>query len=401
MLVSGYQQGVSARPGSLSPLGTGLLLLLLLLLLLMSCPPPAAPCPLPCDCSTPPETVKCVNRELATVPSGIPGGVRSLVISGNRIARLPGPGPLGGSPLGQLVNLSLRANRIAAVGAGAFASLPRLQRLDLSENRLVSVSPAAFGSAPCPLRELNLSRALGEPSALEQVAALLASARLPELRSLQLSGNRLSSLPPGAFSGLGSLRHLGLADNSLSALGGDAPGAGGGGGSLLQLPPQLETLDLRRNALRALANGTVSELRRRHPDLRLRLAGNPLACDCRLEPLLAWLRHGRPGDAESLVCASPESLRERPVLQLRAAELHCPLQGDMESVLQTSYVFLGIVLALIGVIFMFVLYLNRKGIKKWLYNVRDACRDHMEGYHYRYEINSDPRLTNLSSNSEA
>ncbi|KFM09829.1 Trophoblast glycoprotein, partial [Struthio camelus australis] len=53
-----------------------------------------------------------------------------------------------------------------------------------------------------------------------------------------------------------------------------------------------------------------------------------------------------------------------------------------------------------GAIFLLVLYLNRKGIKKWMHNIRDACRDHMEGYHYRYEINADPRLTNLSSNSD-
>ncbi|KAG1936149.1 trophoblast glycoprotein [Pimephales promelas] len=72
----------------------------------------------------------------------------------------------------------------------------------------------------------------------------------------------------------------------------------------------------------------------------------------------------------------------------------------MDRALEPSYVFLGMVLALIGVIFLLVLYLNRKGIKKWIYNIRDACRDHMEGYHYRYEINSDPRLANLSLNSD-
>ncbi|XP_048453478.1 trophoblast glycoprotein b [Rhincodon typus] len=387
MSVSGYQGG-SARPGSLSPLGLGIKLSLVLLSYLQ----PAAPsvrCPLPCDCSEAPETVKCVNGELSGVPSGIPDGVRTLLITGNDI-----PSLTSGAfepALVQLVNLSLRANRIGELGGGVFASLPRLRQLDLSDNRLLSLSPAAFGSAPAPLRELNLSRALGDPSAAEQVAALLRTAQLPELRSLQLTDNRLSYLPAGAFSGLASLRHLELADNSLSELGEDAFGS-----------LQLETLDLRSNALRTLTNSTVTELRR-HPFLRLRLAGNPFACDCHLEPLLAWLQLSRPGlvDTEGLVCASPESLTDRPLLQLRPAELKCPVQGDMESVLQTSYVFLGIVLALIGVIFMFVLYLNRKGIKKWLYNVRDACRDHMEGYHYRYEINSDPRLTNLSSNSEA
>ncbi|KYO37799.1 hypothetical protein Y1Q_0011136 [Alligator mississippiensis] len=38
-----------------------------------------------------------------------------------------------------------------------------------------------------------------------------------------------------------------------------------------------------------------------------------------------------------------------------------------------------------------VLYLNRRGIKRWLRNLREACRDQMEGYHYRYEQDAEPR----------
>ncbi|KFW70595.1 Trophoblast glycoprotein, partial [Pygoscelis adeliae] len=35
--------------------------------------------------------------------------------------------------------------------------------------------------------------------------------------------------------------------------------------------------------------------------------------------------------------------------------------------------------------------LTRRGIKLWLHNLREACRDQMEGYHYRYEQDADPR----------
>uniref|UniRef100_A0A8C4VCG8 Trophoblast glycoprotein n=1 Tax=Gopherus evgoodei TaxID=1825980 RepID=A0A8C4VCG8_9SAUR len=104
----------------------------------------------------------------------------------------------------------------------------------------------------------------------------------PYARLLFLTGNRLASLPPGAF--------LSLA--------------------------QLQSLDLSHNSLKCLKNATIAQL------------------------------------------------RSRPVL--RRVSL------DIQSQLQTSYVFLGIVLALIGAIFLLVLYLNRKGIKKWMYNIRDA-----------------------------
>uniref|UniRef100_A0A8C0HAQ4 Trophoblast glycoprotein n=1 Tax=Chelonoidis abingdonii TaxID=106734 RepID=A0A8C0HAQ4_CHEAB len=121
------------------------------------------------------------------------------------------------------------------------------------------------------------------------------------------------------------------------------------GNRLSSLPPcaflslaQLQSLDLSHNSLKCLKNATITQL------------------------------------------------RSRPALR----------RINIQSQLQTSYVFLGIVLALIGAIFLLVLYLNRKGIKKWMYNIRDACRDHMEGYHYRYEVNADPRLTNLSSSSD-
>ncbi|KAL2306700.1 LOW QUALITY PROTEIN: hypothetical protein Nmel_004632, partial [Mimus melanotis] len=117
--------------------------------------------------------------------------------------------------------------------------------------------------------------------------------------------------------------------------------------------------------------------------------------------LVAWLKESDQVEGkEALTCASPDKMLGKALLKINGSDLNCSVPTDLPSQLQTSYVFLGIVLALIGAIFLLVLYLNRKGIKKWMHNIRDACRDHMEGYHYRYEINADPRLTNLSSNSD-
>ncbi|XP_051880657.1 trophoblast glycoprotein b [Pristis pectinata] len=363
-------------------------LALLLLLSGSACVGSSAPCPRFCECSEPAKTVKCVNRELSGIPSGIPANVENLFITGNGISTL-GAGAFGQS-LEQLVTLNLSGNKIEAIEALAFASMPRLGRLDLSNNRISALHPEAFGGGgrAHSLRELNLSRALYNGSIVEQVSDLLQNGTLANLVRLELSDNDLFYVPDHTFSRLTNLKQLELRNNSIVTF----------RDTFQDL--NLQMLDLRSNALKTVGNGTLAELNSQ-PQLRVDLRDNPFVCDCGIKEFLGWLQStDKVVEKDSLLCASPESMENKPILQARYSDLECSYQGDMESVLQTSYVFLGIVLALIGVIFMFVLYLNRRGIKKWLNNVRDACRDHMEGYHYRYEINSDPRLTNLSSNSD-
>ncbi|XP_065587221.1 trophoblast glycoprotein [Cyrtonyx montezumae] len=222
-------------------------------------------------------------------------------------------------------------------------------------------------------------------------AGALSAPRLAELGTLNLSGNHLRAVEAGALAALPALRHLDLSNNSLVGLRNVS----------FQGLVRLQSLNLSDNSLGVLRNGTLAQWRGL-PALRsISLGRNTWVCDCAIEDMVAWLKESDQVEGkEALSCAFPEKLAGRALLKLNASELNCSTPVDMPSQLQTSYVFLGIVLALIGAIFLLVLYLNRKGIKKWMHNIRDACRDHMEGYHYRYEINADPRLTNLSSNSD-
>ena len=358
-------------------------------------------CPPACECSEAARTVKCVNRNLTEVPADLPPYVRNLFLTGNQLAVLPAGAFARRPPLAELAALNLSGSHLEEVRAGAFEHLPSLRQLDLSHNPLADLSPFAFSggnasvAAPSPLVELLLNRIV-PPAAERQnrsfegavAAALRAGHALRGLRRLELVSNHLLYLPRNVLAQLPGLRHLDLRNNSLVSL---------TYVSFRNLT-HLESLHLENNALKVLHNGTLAELQSL-PHVRVFLDDNPWVCDCHMADMVAWLKETEVVQGKArLTCAFPEKMRNRVLLELDSSDLEC--DPILPPSLQTSYVFLGIVLALIGAIFLLVLYLNRKGIKKWMHNIRDACRDHMEGYHYRYEINADPRLTNLSSNSD-
>lgn len=358
-------------------------------------------CPPPCECSEAARTVKCVNRNLTEVPADLPPYVRNLFLTGDQLAVLPTGAFARRPPLAELAALNLSSSRLKEVHAGAFEQLPSLRQLDLSHNPLDDLSPFAFSgsnasaSAPSPLVELILNHILPpefdrENRSFESMvaAALRAGQALRGLRRLELTSNHLLYLPRDVLAQMPDLRHLDLRNNSLVSL---------TYVSFRNLT-HLESLHLEDNTLKVLHNSTLAELQGL-PQVRVFLDNNPWVCDCHMVDMVAWLKETEVVQGKArLTCAFPEKMRNRVLLELNSSDLDCdPIPPPS---LQTSYVFLGIVLALIGAIFLLVLYLNRKGIKKWMHNIRDACRDHMEGYHYRYEINADPRLTNLSSNSD-
>ncbi|XP_039708937.1 trophoblast glycoprotein [Pteropus medius] len=364
-------------------------------------PPLPGQCPPPCECSEAARTVKCVNRNLTEVPADLPPYVRNLFLTGDQLAVLPAGAFARRPPLDELAALNLSGSRLKEVHAGAFEQLPSLRQLDLSHNPLDDLSPFAFSgrnasaSAPSPLVELFLNHILPPEFDRENrsfegmvAAALRAGQALRGLHRLELTSNHLLYLPRDVLPQMPDLRHLDLRNNSLVSL---------TYVSFRNLT-HLESLHLEDNSLKVLHNGTLAELQGL-PQVRVFLDNNPWVCDCHMVDMVAWLKETEVVQGKArLTCAFPEKMRNRVLLELNSSDLDC--DPILPPSLQTSYVFLGIVLALIGAIFLLVLYLNRKGIKKWMHNIRDACRDHMEGYHYRYEINADPRLTNLSSNSD-
>lgn len=352
------------------------------LLVILAVALPCLSCPDRCVCSS--QTVKCQKQDLDSIPHSIPSNTKILFVTGNSIPSIGADSfP---SPLEQLTDLYLSGNEIQFVDSEVFDNLPNLARLDLSNNDIQEFSGRAFPHSNT-LQLLNLSRCFHNYSQTNGILNNLLNGTLVHLTVLDLSNNDILIPPDNMSTTLPSLVTLNLQNASLISL----------PNGTLKLP-LLRDLDLQDNRLKNLPGAVLSEFSLA-PALRIQLSGNPWRCDCFIEDMVVWLKNStQVVDAQNLTCADPGALRRQALLHVQQTRLKCV--GDMEGVLETSYVFLGLVLALIGVIFLLVLYLNRKGIKRWMYNIRDACRDHMEGYHYRYEINSDPRLANLSINSD-
>ena len=156
--------------------------------------------------------------------------------------------------------LVLKFNEFTKVDA-SLAFYPALTLLDLSSNRLSSL-PAKVFQAQAKLRVLRLSEN-SLPSLLPQTFA-----GLHRLTHLSLHGNQLERLEVGVINDLGHLTNLDLSNNQLKEL---------GEGSL---PPSLETLELNSNRLSSLPEG-LSEL----PNLTHLSLANNLLVKISLPPL--------------------------------------------------------------------------------------------------------------------
>ncbi|KAK5862535.1 hypothetical protein PBY51_017920 [Eleginops maclovinus] len=296
-------------------------------------------------------------------------------------------------PFGYLENVSnilLSNNRITEIASHSFSALSNLRFLDLSENHLSLIHPEALSIPGSPLQELNLSNSLHNFTAMTDLTTALRWGGLGGLLRLDLSGNHLALLPPGMFSHLPNLQHLFLTNNSLKAIySGTFSGMN-----------HLEVLDLAHNAFMTVSTDALQELEKLG-NIRILLGDNPYTCSCEISHFVAWLNESKAKvDVDAVRCASPLGLSDSRLQGLGIRALGCvvPVQAEADNLtLQTSYVLLGLVLGLVGMVFLFVLYLNRKGMKTWIFEMRDACRDVLEGYHYRFELDSDPRLGQISN----
>uniref|UniRef100_A0A8D0FP43 Trophoblast glycoprotein n=1 Tax=Strix occidentalis caurina TaxID=311401 RepID=A0A8D0FP43_STROC len=301
--------------------GRGALCLGLLLHVLLGCGSSRQPgaCPAPCECSEPAKTVKCVSKNLTAVPPDLPPYVRTLFLTGNRLARLPA-GAFPARRLPDLSALNLSGNHLRAVEAGALAALPALRQLDLSGNPLVSLSPQAFGEGGSPLEELALRGALRDHGVLLSLATMLQSGALRNLSRLELADNGLLLLPAGMFTALLALRQLDLGNSSLVGLRNVS----------FQGLGQLQSLNVSDSSLGVLRNGTLAQFRGLPALRRVGLGHNAWVCDCTVEDLVAWLKESDQAEGkEALTCTYPDKTLGKALLKINGSNLNCSVPVDL------------------------------------------------------------------------
>ncbi|RLV95049.1 hypothetical protein DV515_00012967 [Chloebia gouldiae] len=232
--------------------------------------------------------------------------LQSLELSGCAALRELGPGVAAALPALHTLVLSRNALGPAGLGAGLGGPLPALRLLDLSGNGLEAL-PAALGgtgggagdAAPAfpQLRSLNLSA-----NRLRELGPGLARAA-PQLQELLLSGNRLRALPGGLLppeappAPFPLLSRLDAADNEVAELGAE-----------IAALPALKSLDVANNQLRELPAALADCPRLKEANFR----GNQLrdkrlekmVNGCQTKAILEYLRAGGRGKGKA------ESARE-------------------------------------------------------------------------------------------
>uniref|UniRef100_A0A8C3HC79 Slit homolog 1 protein n=1 Tax=Chrysemys picta bellii TaxID=8478 RepID=A0A8C3HC79_CHRPI len=182
--------------------------------------------------------------------------------------------------------LRLNNNEISVLEAtGLFKKLPHLKKINLSNNKVTEIEDGAFEGA-ASVSELHLTA-----NQLESVRSGMFRG-LAGLRTLMLRNNRISCIHNDSFTGLRSVRLLSLYDNQISTI---APGA--------------------FDTLQSLST--------------LNLLANPFDCNCRLAWLGDWLRRRKIVTGNPR-CQNPDFLRQIPLQDVAFPDFRCE-EGQEET----------------------------------------------------------------------
>lgn len=201
----------------------------------------SASCPAGCECS-PPE-VHCSRAGITSFPEDLDPDTTFLDVGHNKLTVIEDDTftRLG---LERLTSLIVDNNTVTEVQPFAFRGLKELSLVQLSGNRITALHPDLFRDNPT-IRHVDLT---DNPLALPDVGPILVA---PSLEWLDLDHCNLTFVPEAAFNQTRNLRYLNLNSNALDTA---------------RLP-----------TFRGL-----SYLR------YLKMAGNPLRCDCHVKPLWTW-----------------------------------------------------------------------------------------------------------------
>ncbi|KAJ8282146.1 hypothetical protein COCON_G00046650 [Conger conger] len=176
-------------------------------------------------------------------------------------------------------DLRLNDNEISILEAtGTFKKLPNLRKINLSNNKLRDIREGAFDGAGA-VQEVLLTG-----NKLQALQGRMFKG-LTGLKTLMLRSNQISCVDNSTFTGLSSVRLLSLYDNRISTI---APGA-------------FTTL---------------------HSLSTINLLSNPYVCDCHLAWLGLWLKKTRVVSGNPR-CQKPAFLKEIPIQDVAVPDFTC------------------------------------------------------------------------------
>lgn len=240
----------------------------------------SAECPKVCECKYRggKELVVCRNAHFIDIPRGLPPSTQVLDLRHNNLKILPRDAFVY-SGLVNLHKVWLNYCKLMWLEDGAFRKVANVLELDLSNNKLRSVPSGALKDLG-RLRELRIA-----DNDLSTIADSAFKYSL-SLVQLDLSQNRIATIEPGAIMILKNLEVLNIADNKLIALDG--------------------------NELRPLSLLSV-----------IRLEGNPWHCDCHLRSLRQWFYDRSMAASVPPSCSKPRWLMGRDWQLLENEEFIC------------------------------------------------------------------------------
>ncbi|NWS71093.1 LRC32 protein, partial [Crotophaga sulcirostris] len=197
------------------------------------------------SCQQSPTRVSCKGVGLRKFPKELGQGIKYLELSNNFIQNLSSSYMPG---FGQLEYLDLCFNQLEAVSDTTLAQLPQLRSLLLRSNHL-DRNYRANGRAFRLLRNIEVLDL--SANNLESHMAGWYISNLTRLRTLDLSGNRMTRLPAGIFWSAPQLRLLDLSNNYIMEI----------EEGVFEGLEELEVLNLALNSLHCLSGFSLTQLR--------------------------------------------------------------------------------------------------------------------------------------------
>ncbi|MBN3277038.1 LRFN5 protein, partial [Polyodon spathula] len=266
-------------------------------------------CPFHCVCQNLSESLStlCANKGLLFVPPNIDRRTVELRLADNFLLAVE---PEDFLNMSGLVDLTLSRNTIHEIQPFAFGDLFSLRSLHLDANRLTRIHEEAFRGL------LNLQHLIVNNNQLTDISGSAFDDFLLSLEDLDLSYNNLRQVPWEAIQNMASLHTLNLDHNLIDHI---------VEGSFAELY-KLARLDMTSNRLQTLPpdpffsrsqTGVISPTPY-NAVVSLSFGGNPLHCNCEL----LWLRRlVREDDMET--CASPPQLVSRYFWSIPEEEFTC------------------------------------------------------------------------------